>query len=288
MNDPSQAPANIDKRRVREAFERAVCTYDDAAVLQREVGQRLLERLDYIRIEPGVVVDLGAGTGLATSVLAKRYRKARMLAMDISVGMLRQARKRGSWLRRIHAVAADAEQLPLADASCDLLFSNLTLKWCNDLEATFREFRRVLRPGGLLMFTTFGPDTLHELRACWSSVDGYSHVNQFVDMHDVGDALVRAQLAEPVMDMEHFTLTYSDVQRLMRDLKAIGAHNATTGRARGLTGKGRLRAMARAYERYRREGVLPATYEVVYGHAWAPEQPEQKGVRVPVSSLERR
>ncbi len=143
------------------------------------------------------------------------------------------------------------------------------LQWCDDLDAVFAEVRRVLKPGGLLTFTTFGPDTLMELRRAWSSVDGYVHVNQFLDMHDIGDALVRAGLAEPVLDVERYTLTYPDAIVLMRDLKAIGAHNVTAGRpARAHRPRSRLPRMCAAYEAYRRDGRLPATYEVVYGAAW--------------------
>jgi malonyl-CoA O-methyltransferase len=134
----------------------------------------------------------------------------------------------------------------------------------------FRECARVLRPGGLLTFTSFGPDTLKELRAAWASADDFTHVNRFIDMHDLGDALLRAGLAEPVMDVERYTLTYTDVRALMRDLKAIGAHNVNAGRPRGLTGRRALERMTAAYERERRDGCLPATYEVVYGQAWAP------------------
>jgi malonyl-CoA O-methyltransferase len=184
--------------------------------------------------------------------------------------MLRQARHRRRWWRRPTVLCADAAALPLPDASVDLVFSNLMLQWCNDLDAVFREFRRVLKPRGLVTFTTFGPDTLTELRAAWRAVDDGIHVNRFIDMHDVGDAMVRAGLAEPVMDLEYFCLTYPRVIDLMRDLKAIGAHNVTVGRGRGLTGRGRLQAVADAYEAHRRDGRLPATWEVVYGQAWGP------------------
>jgi malonyl-CoA O-methyltransferase len=265
----------IDKARVRASFERAVASYDEHAVLQKEVGERLLERLDYVRLQPRVVVDVGAGTGLQTAPLAKRYRGARIVALDLAHAMLVQARRRGTWLRKPGCLVGDAERLPLADGSCDLLFSNLALQWVGDLDRALREFRRVLRPGGLLMFTTLGPDTLYELRECWSRVDGYTHVGTFEDMHDVGDALVRARFAEPVMDAERLTMTYADLRGLMRDLKGIGAHNATGGRERGLTGRRRMQALMDAYESFRRDGVLPATYEVVYGHAWAPESSQQ-------------
>jgi len=266
MTDRSD-PYGIDKALLRGSFDRAAARYDEAAVLQHEVGQRLLERLDLVRLMPGLILDVGAGTGRATAALARRYERARVVALDLSLRMLRQARVRAP---RPWPVCGDAVRLPLPDASADLIFSNLTLQWCSDLRAVFAEFRRVLRPGGLLTFSSFGPDTLKELRASWAAVDGATHVNAFVDMHNVGDALLHTGLVGPVMDVEHFTLTYGDVHGLMRDLKALGAHNMTAGRPRGLTGKNRLRAVIAEYECYRTEGRLPASYEVVYGHAWAP------------------
>jgi len=262
----------IDKRQARRAFSRAAPHYDEVAVLQQEIGQRMLERLQLVRLQPQSILDLGAGTGLAIDGLMRRYPKAQLLALDFALPMLQRARRRGRLLRRPACVCGDLELLPIADASIDLIYSNAALQWSNDLEATFREFLRVLKPGGLLMFTTFGPDTLKELRLAWSAVDGYSHVSNFPDMHDVGDALLRSRFADPVVDVDRMTLTYPDVDGLMRDLKVLGAHNVTRRRPRGLTGRGRLQAMRAAYEPFRRNGLLPASYEVVYGHAWVPEQ----------------
>jgi malonyl-CoA O-methyltransferase len=206
--------------------------------------------------------------------------------------MLKLARRRQTLLRRFARVCADASALPLRDASVDMVFSNLMLQWCNDPDTVLRECRRVLRPGGLLTFATLGPDTLIELRRAWAAADGHVHVNRFIDMHDLGDALVRSGLAEPVMDVERYTLTYADVRDLMRDLKTIGARNANSGRPRGLTGKGGLARMIAAYEEARCEGRLPATYEVVYGQAWCPAEPARRRTPgeavVPVHSIGRR
>lgn len=268
----SSIPQIIDKAQARASFEKAAATYDAAAVLQRQTAAEMLERLELIKQEPRVILDIGCGTGEGTVALVKRYKKAKVIGLDFAHAMLKQTRRRGSsWLKKQACVCGDAERLPIADASVDLIFSNATIQWCNDLEATFADWLRVLRPNGLIMFSSFGPDTLKELRQAWAAVDGAPHVSPFLDMHDVGDALLRVGFADPVMDVERMTLTYPDVKGLMRDLKQIGAHNVTTERHRGLTGKGRMRAMTEAYEQFRCDGQLPASYEVVHGHAWVPE-----------------
>jgi malonyl-CoA O-methyltransferase len=257
------------------------------------VRDELLGRLDIVRLEPAAVLDLGAGTGHASIALKRRYRSSQVVALDLAEGMLREAGRRQTLLRRFRRVCGHAAALPLREASIDLVFSNLMLQWCQDPDAVFGECRRVLKPGGLLTFTTFGPDTLYELRRAWAVADERTHVNRFIDMHDLGDALVRAGLVEPVMDVERFTLTYAEVRELMHDLKAIGAHNANSGRPRGLTGKGAMARMTTAYEAFRRDGRLPATYEVVYGQAWCPLHPARnrrtpEEVTVPVAKIGRR
>ncbi|MEO6825552.1 MAG: malonyl-ACP O-methyltransferase BioC [Nitrosospira sp.] len=265
----------IDKRQVRNAFERAAASYDQAAVLQREVGSRMLSRLDYIKHTPDVILDAGSGTGHGTRQLRLRYPGARMLAVDIAPAMHFQARPSVSWWKQLAVrgnqtgyVCGDIEQMPLKDSCTGLVWSNLTLQWCNDINRTFAEVHRVLQAGGLFMFSTFGPDTLKELRQAFRSADNYSHINRFTDMHDIGDMLVHNGFATPVMDMEYIVLTYDDVTSVMRDLKAIGAHNVTQGRRRGLTGKNSWQKGINQYETLRIEGKLPATFEVIYGHAW--------------------
>lgn len=267
----------IDKPALRRAFNRAASSYDTAAVLQREVCNRMLERLDYIKYQPTRVLDAGCGTGWGTRQLAQRYVSAHVVALDIAQGMLHAARDKSGWWRKLFDsgkssyACADVEALPLAASSMELVWSNLTVQWCNDLPATFVELQRVLKVGGLLMFSTFGPDTLKELRAAFDSVDGYNHINRFADMHDIGDMLVAAGFAEPVMDMEYITLTYHDVKAVMQDLRNIGAHNVTAGRAQGMMGKKAWNTVLKNYETMRRDGKLPATFEVIYGHAWKPQ-----------------
>jgi malonyl-CoA O-methyltransferase len=270
------AAYTLDTSRVRRSFDRAASTFDAAGVLHAEVRENLLARLDLTTLAPRVVVDAGAGTGYASRALKRRYPKALVVALDFSRRMLQDAGRRQSWLRRFARVQAAAERLPLADGSVDLIFSNLMLQWC-DPDSVFAEFRRVLAPSGLLCFTTFGPDTLRELRSAWREVDSRTHVNQFIDMHDIGDALVRAGFSSPVLDVERYTLTYLDVGRLGADLKATGARNATGGRPRGLTGRRAFGALQAAYEAFRQEGRLPATYEVVFGHAWCPAGAARRG-----------
>ncbi len=264
-----ESPFSLDIASVRRSFERASAGYDAVAVLQSEVRTQLLQRLELTALAPGLVVDLGAGTGQGSRALKDRYPRAQVLAIDSAPGMLRVADGRQSWRRRFGRICADAERLPLADGSVDLLFSNLLLPWCEP-ERLFMECRRVLAPQGLLTLSAFGPDTLGELRMAWAAVDTHSHVNRFIDMHDLGDALVRAGFAAPVLDVDRYTLQYTDVHALARDLKALGTRNFTRDRPRGLTSPRRFAAMQAAYEGARQDGRLPATYEVVFAQAWAP------------------
>ena len=258
----------LDRAGVRASFDRASASYEAAAGLQARVAAELLERLAVFAFAPGVVLDLGAGTGRVARELKRRYRRALVIALDLAPGMLREARRYQQWWRRFERVCGDALRLPLADASVDVVFSSLMLQWCEPLDTALAECRRVLKPDGFFAFSTFGPDTLHELRGAWASADGYNHVNHFVDVHEVGDALVRAGLMEPVLDVDRVEVGYPDALSLMRDLKAIGAHNVTAGRPRALAGRARLKRMQDAYEAFRRDDRLPATYEVIYGASW--------------------
>jgi malonyl-CoA O-methyltransferase len=261
---------HFDKQRVRQNFGRAATSYEKHDVLQQEVQSALLERLDFYTADPGRIVDVGAGTGRGTALLKKRYAKAEVIAVDLALPMLRAAKQHASWLKPFQRVCAEATALPLADHSVDVLHSNLCFQWIDDLQALFAECVRVLKPGGLLAFSTFGPDTLKELRASWAEADQQPHVSRFLDMHDVGDAMLAAGLRDPVLDVHRYTLTYSEPRKLLEELQGLGATNADQTRERGLTGKARYKRMIAAYETMRLDGRIPATWEVVTAHAWGP------------------
>lgn len=270
MSENKDRLPTFDQRAVQRSFDRAAESYDEHAVLQREVAQRLQSRLEWLKIEPQRILDLGAGTGEQTAALQKRYPRAQVLALDLSSQMLRRARKQSGWFRRgPSVVCADSHFLPLADQSVDMVFSSLSLQWCDRPELAFAEIRRVLNPDGVLLFSTFGPDTLKELRASWAQTAEQPHVHAFLDMHDIGDLIVYAGLQEPVMEREEIVLTYGAAKDVMRDLQYIGAVNALSGRSRGLLGRQRYQEFCNAYESWRQDGRLPATYEVVYGTAWS-------------------
>jgi malonyl-CoA O-methyltransferase len=284
-------PARLDTALVRRAFERAAATCDTVAVLQNEVGARMAERLGVVKLAAAAILDAGCGTGVALGELRTRYPNAQLIGLDLAYNMALAARQRaaavaggersllgrllGSRVRvtpdlRPRLLCGDLCRVPLKAACVELVWSNLTLQWVNSPQLAFAEFHRVLAVGGLVSFTTLGPDTLRELRAAFAAADAATHVHRFIDMHDLGDMLVHAGFADPVMDMEMLTLTYADAAALMRELKALGAHNATAGRPRGMMGRGRWRRMLAALEGFRRDGRLPASFEVIYGHAWKP------------------
>lgn len=263
-------PPMFDRRQIRRAFGRAAPGYDAVAKLQHEVEARLLEQLDYVTTPPQRILDIGCGPGTATATLARRWPKAETIGIDLALPMLRQHRR--GWFNRPRLLCADAQALPLVDDSVDLIFSNLCLQWVEDLPATLAGFRRVLRPGGLLLFSTFAELTLVELREAFAAAgDEAPHVSPFLPMQRIGDAAMSAGFRDPVVDADRFTLTYSDAADVMHALRAIGAGNALAGRRRSLTGKARMQRVFAAYDGFRRsDGKLPATWEVCYLHAWGP------------------
>ncbi len=265
----------IDRRQVQRNFARAATSYDEVAVLQREIASRMLARFDYIKIAPKRILDLGCGTGAVLTALNERYPKAQVLGLDASEAMLRAGRgQRSRWrwlmpfMRGTAAplLAADAGALPLKTASCALIWSNLMLHWVADPLRALREMHRVLEIGGLLTFSTFGPDTLKELRRCFD--DPYPHTHTFIDMHDYGDMLMECGFEGPVMDVETITMTYDRLDDLFLELRRNGAGCAMPQRRRGLMGRHAWQQAHIAYAAQRLEGRFPASFEVIYGHAW--------------------
>ena len=271
----------LDRHLLRRRFDRAAASCDSVDLLAREIARRMDERLDYIRVTPRRVLDLGCGTGADLPRLAERFPDATLIAADFSPAMVAGAGARirparsGGLLRRLLSGApaalphlvAQSDALPLARASLGLVWSNLMLPALDDPLPTFREIHRTLEVDGLVMFSTLGPDTLRELRAVLPDRRG-ERVHRFIDMHDIGDALVQAGFNDPVMDMEIVTLTYPDLDTLLQDLRRSGGANAATSRPRGLSGRQEWAAARAAYERLRRDGRLPATFEIIQGHAW--------------------
>lgn len=263
---------DLRKRRVQRNFARAAADYESSAILSAEVLQRMLERLDLMQLAPRRVLDLGSGTGIAARALEQRYHPAQLIALDLSLPMLRRHSDRRSWRRvwrseRATRICADFEQLPVRSGELDLVISNLALHWSAQPARVFAEVSRVLRVGGLFMFTTFGPDTLKELAQAATEPSGVSPVHAFTDMHDLGDALVASGLSDPVMEMEYLTLTYERLDGLLHDLKRSGGLSTRADFAGLRTPRWRER-IAQRYERWRRDARLPATFELVYGHAW--------------------
>jgi malonyl-CoA O-methyltransferase len=270
MNGHDAPPGDFVAGVVARSFSAASRSYDDAAQLQQQVREELLSRLTLLRDPPRAVLDLGAGTGLGAAALKRAFPRAQVTAVDFSAAMLQQARRHSRFWRPIRCIEADARSLPLESASVDLVFSNLMLQWVQPLDDALQEIRRVLKPGGLLLASSFGPLTLQELRGAWAAADDGVHVNEFIDMHDFGSALQRAGFSEPVLDVDRLLRHYADAAALMRGIKAIGAHNVHAQRRRGLTGRAALQRMNAAYEKLRAAQGLPATWQVVYAVAWAP------------------
>lgn len=276
MSKATQARINqISKDDIARSFSRAAKTYDDAAFFQKVAGERLLERLQYFKLQPTSILDLGCGTGYFTRKLSGRYPNAKVTGADLAKGMIDFCRAQSN---QEYYVCADALKLPFDNNSFDFVFSNLTIQWIEELPQLFQELNRVLKPEGLLLFTTLGPDTLYELKQSWAAVNDYQHVNNFIDMHHVGDAMLSARMSDPVVDNEPVVIGYNRATELMRDLKNIGAHNIDSSRNHGLTSPRQLRKLEQEYSKFRMDdGQLPATYELVYGHAFGTEAGEAFG-----------
>lgn len=287
---PDSETNKYDKQLIAKSFNKIAANYDEVSLLQQEVALRLVERLDYIKLQPDIIVELGAGTGHCTQLIKDRYPNAKIIAIDIAINMLRYANKKS--INNLNSVCADAFHLPLKNNSVDLIISNMMLPWCNDLKSLFQECHRVLKPEKLLLFATVGPDTLKELRLSWAAVDNYQHVNSFVDMHDIGDALIQAHFQDPVMDVENIQLIYPNVNLILKDLKMMGSQNLNAHKRQSLMSQINLSKLLSAYSQYQLDSEqYPVTCEIIYGHAWgtnvvANEYSKQDGtVSVPLQQL---
>lgn len=274
----SQSQFNVEKSSVRRQFNSAASTYDNFDFLQREVSNRLFDRLGDIIVSPRLILDLGSGTGRAGELLEKVFKKAKIINLDIAEDMLTWTREKKKYqiFKRQDFLCGDIEAIPLKSNIVDLAYSNLAVQWCPNLRSAFKAVSDVLKPGSLFIFSTLGPDTLKELREVFSSHSNLPHVNSFLDMHDVGDILSSNGFSHPVIESEEITVNYDNPAGLLRDLKGIGASNADSGRRKSLTGPARMRKIFKEYEKYRYNGKIPATYEVILAHAWTVKEPEQK------------
>ena len=284
----SEDAYQMDIKQVRQSFNKAASKYDANALLQKTVVERLVESFEHIVVKPEIILDLGSGSGYGASQLKQQFKKSHIIQADLSLEMLKGSRKKASrFFSKDHFLCTNAKQIPLPDSSVDLIFSSLMLQWLNNPDAVLAEVRRLLKPNGVFVFSTFGPDTLKELRESWRQVDNDIHVNAFTDMHDIGDALVRNGMDAPVLSNENIALTYDKCMQLMRELKNIGAHNVNSGRRKTLTGKQRMEKVIQYYETFRIDGKLPASYEVIYGHAWKPVTEKHSNSKTQSVSLER-
>jgi len=265
----------INKEYKRKSFNRAAITYDSYSILQDTISDNLIDRLKIIKLNPLDILDLGCGTGTNGLNLRKQYKKSRIINYDFSENMLREARLKQKLfiLDKINLspysyICADIEAIPLKGNSLDLVWSSSTLQWCNELDLVFNQVKKILKPGGLFIFSTFGPNTLNELREITENLFNEKTTSTFIDMHNVGDLLMHSGFSDPVLDVENFTMTYKEVDKLFMDIKSIGATNGNVSKNRGLSGRSFTKKIVEKYEAYRNNNLLPASYEVIYGHAW--------------------
>mgnify|MGYP001237229496 CR=1 FL=1 len=276
-------------RDLQRRFDRAAANFDEVDFVHRKIATGLIDRLDPMLIDAKCILDVGGATGSASQYLCRRFRRSRVIVLDASYGMLRQARKKQMWFSRTSMVQANALALPVQTGCVDLVFANLLLPWIDDIQTMFTEVTRVLRRGGLFIFSTLGRDSLSELREAWKSVDNSPHVNHFSDMHDIGDGLVQAGLYDPVLDTDFLKVSYRDTSSLFRDLTFVGGRNSISSRTKTLTGKDRFRNMKRQLDNRFRDGLLEIKLEIIYGHAWGDrsQQPARE-FRVEAAQIRRR
>lgn len=257
------------KHEIQRAFNRAATQYDNVAKIQYEIGSQLLSRLDYIKITPNTILDLGCGSGKLTQLIKKRYPKARIFGVDAAFNMLLESKKKQGFFKTWSLCQADMHNLPFATNTFDLVIANQTIHWAHSIPKVLAEIHRIMAPNACLMFSTLGPDTFSELQQAWQAADRYPHTNPFHDLHDIGDHLLACHFASPVVDTDYITMHYGSLKSLLQSLKAQGVRNINPQRNAGLTGKQAFNTFQNAYDALTtKDGKYPLTYEVVYGHAW--------------------
>jgi malonyl-CoA O-methyltransferase len=270
---PSLNPAELNLRHVRSNFDRAAARFGDADFVHRTAAEGLLHRVLPMTVRPQLVADLGSARGAGSKRLAHHFNKARVLSIDLSAQMLKSAKRSRGWFSKVRELQADATKLPLATGSVDLVFANMLLPWINEPTAFLDEVARVLRVDGVFMFSTLGPDSLAEIRSAWSRVDDGLHVHHFPDMHNLGDAVMRAGLSDPVLDIDHLSVTYRDLATLFAELAAAGARNTLRERRRTLSGKDRIARFREQLMPQPDGGIIELKLELVFGHAFGKGPP---------------
>lgn len=289
MTIDDRQPGTLNPRDVRRRFDRAAVDFPGADFVHRHAAEGMFERMSPMLVDAGHILDAGAATGAASRALAKRFRGSRVISLDSSLPMLREARRSHARFSRIREVQADAMLPPLRTGSVDLVFANMLLPWIGDTSVFFASVARVLRTGGLFVFSSLGPDSLAALREAWQSVDDGEHVMTFSDMHEIGDALVKCGLREPVLDVDWLTVTYDGLPSLLADLTATGSRNTLYGRRRTLTGRRTFEQLHQSLRQRFGDGPLELPLELVFGHAWGGGPPTPPGEHVlDVSAIGRR
>lgn len=250
------------KSAIALSFSRAAVEYDQYAALQRRIGRTLLAGLCSTQ-QMSTLLDLGCGTGYFSNVLKNMFPQSTLLGLDLAEGMLLQAKRT---INNVTWLAGDAENLPFKSNSVDIIFSNLALQWCHDFTKVLDEVYRVLKSGGLFVFTTLCDGTLFELKKSWQQVDNHTHVNQFITLAEYTAMLNGSCFSIDNCYCQSEVAYYPTLTELMTDLKGIGAHNINPNRSKGLTSRQQLVTLVKAYECYRNEYGLPLTYQVLYGY----------------------